>query len=62
MNVETLPELSAKIAEAEWEEEWIMESETLTQCYKENSPYSTCPNMARGKLIDSEDVREFLFQ
>lgn len=49
MNVETLPELSEEVAEAEWEEGWIMESETLTQCYKENSPYSACPNMGRGK-------------
>lgn len=62
MKVDTLPELSDEVAEAEWEEEWITESKKLTQCYKENSPYSACPNMARGKLIDSEDVRGFLLR
>lgn len=51
---------SGEITEVEWEEDWNKELETLTQCYEQSSPYSACPSMARGDIIDAMDVRKIL--
>ena len=59
-NEKPLPDLSDQITEIEWEEEWDEQLKTLVQCYEANSPYSACPNMARGQLIEAKDVIEIL--
>lgn len=43
--------------EIEWENCWEEQIEDLAWCYRTNSPYSACPNMAAGQLIDSSEVR-----
>lgn len=61
-NEEPLPDPTDEITEAKWEEDWDEQLKELAQCYEANSPYSTCPNMARGQLIKSKDVRGILAQ
>lgn len=51
---------SSEDNEVEWEEGWDEQIDSLAWCFKVNSPYSACPNMARGQLIDSKEVRTFL--
>lgn len=46
--------------EIEWENCWEEQIEDLAWCYRTNSPYSACPNMAAGQLIDSSEVRTYL--
>lgn len=61
-NEEPLPDPTDEITEAKWEADWDEQLKELAQCYEANSPYSTCPNMARGQLIKSKDVRGILAQ
>ena len=53
---------SSEITKVEREEDWDKELETLRQCYEQNSPYSACPSMATGDIIDARDVRKILEQ
>lgn len=46
--------------EGEWEDEWEEQIQSLAWCFQANGPYSACPNMAKGRLIDSKEVRSFL--
>lgn len=53
---------SSEESEAEWEEDWDEQIQSLAWCFQANSPYSACPNMAKGLLVDSKEVWTFLAQ
>ncbi|KAJ7370622.1 hypothetical protein OS493_031037 [Desmophyllum pertusum] len=53
---------SSEESEIEWEEGWGDQIQSLAWCFQANGPYSACPNMAKGQLIDSKEVRTFLAQ
>ncbi|XP_078383017.1 uncharacterized protein LOC144665627 [Oculina patagonica] len=54
--------VSSEDSEAEWEEGWDDQIQSLAWCFQANSLYSACPNMARGQLVDSKEVRTLLAQ
>ena len=59
LKVEPYPDRSDE-QEVEWEDGWEDQIQSLAGCFRANGPYSACPNMAKGRLIDSKEVWSFL--